>query len=494
MDRKTFWYGQMVDADSASRGINLAFDDVENAINCLVTDFGRDGIISGFVITEQAAPDMTVLLPPGIGFDHDGQNINDTGSNTVDLSGVSLPSAGNYKWVTIFLEHVRVQTIPWTDDSGVAGFWKNDNALSTRFVVGAEGGPTPGDAPKPSLHPNDVLAADVLMYNGMTIIVDADIDTDRMEMVGSPASLVSVDTAGWTKLSVASNNAQEVFGDIENRILNADPSDGDIDQDILPKTDQTESLGSSGQRWNARLWTAYAKSLLPDASGGTIGDGSDQFDAHLNDLTVYSSVLVDTGATVNQGTVGDPFNIITANKTQSPIADTGGPDGAVGGFVFSNNQTVGRYVPIMNALPQTQVSNPWSWAANYTFVDATARDMWYANNITDERYLDLWLPLPNGCTLNTVAIYWAQASGTVNFSVELRKHASNGTSSLISSGVIDSVGSWQTETLSPSHTVDITNGAYFLRFENQVSTLYSFGIGSVYIEYIIKDVGRCPGL
>ena len=195
MKRHNYYFRQKVTEAELDQG----FDYAEDADHKIVSDIGMVGINYGFGVAEHSPTlNLTVDVDgPGCAYDATGQRISFAALQNCDVSQDSggSPTAvvtpGNTKWVSVFIKFKRVDSDPRTDGYGGTVYFTRDE--SWEFVVrqGAEGNPTP--AP-PSLESDAILLADILMYHGMTQVVDADIYETRrqaavvVEMTGTYAT------------------------------------------------------------------------------------------------------------------------------------------------------------------------------------------------------------------------------------------------------------------------------------------------------------------
>ena len=274
MDRKEFWYGQVVDDDGAQNGLNVALDDVENGLDNNVVDRGRWGKYDGLLPTQHSpTADMTVDVSSGVAYDKDGKRCNVPASQNVDFSGVTLPAAGKEKWVSLQLAHDIVQSDPWIDDLAVPGYWSHADSFEFVLVEGVEATPP---ATKPALHASNILICDVKLVNAQTQILNADIDTDRCECaVINSGGEITRDLTPAQDDYYALGTASRYFTTAYIKTLNIT----ELGNDLLPSVDNTYDLGSASKRWaelhsvstvDTKLngtTTTLATDLVPETDG-----------------------------------------------------------------------------------------------------------------------------------------------------------------------------------------------------------------------------------
>lgn len=218
MDTREYQKGLIVEDDDHLNEQLGPGGTVETAVDNLQVDFETDGIISGLTPTQHAGtPDMTVDVSTGVAYDGEGKRCKVSAGQVVDLSGVTLPGSGNEKYVAILIENTVSNAEAWVDDEGVSGYWEHNDSFTISLTEGAEA--ATGTATPPSLHATKRLICDVLLYNGMTQILNADIDTDRREESVWPADRTSVDASGWSVLDTASTTVQEALDDVDAKII-----------------------------------------------------------------------------------------------------------------------------------------------------------------------------------------------------------------------------------------------------------------------------------
>ena len=126
-DRTDFHFRQKV----TEAELDLAFELLEKADRNLAADIGVYGIISGAEPTPHSpVPDLTIdLTAPGRAYDNLGQRIffgtGQVVDCAVDFAGIptEVPSAGQERWLGIFLKFDRLLSDPRTDGNSQQVFF-----------------------------------------------------------------------------------------------------------------------------------------------------------------------------------------------------------------------------------------------------------------------------------------------------------------------------------------------------------------------------------
>lgn len=175
MNRKTFWYGQLVDQ---VHHLNPFGDYMEAAERAMHSDNLPSGVASGLAVAQQVSPDLTVVVDSGVARDATGQRIYVPSPQTVSLALDSLGSTtavttvGNSRIISVYAKFKRNNQTPYTDLNSATGY--EDNLESFEFVVRVG---TEGTSPTaPALDNSMVLLADITRAYGATTITTADID------------------------------------------------------------------------------------------------------------------------------------------------------------------------------------------------------------------------------------------------------------------------------------------------------------------------------
>lgn len=179
-NRRDFYYRQKV----TEAELDAAFDELEAADRAILSDLSLYGVAIGMEVSEALVPNMTVVVAgPGAAYDQAGQRIEFSADQTVncavdeDSISTAVVTPGNEKIVSIFLEFTRQLSDPRVDGNGDTVYHVRDEYFRINVVQGAEGAsPT-----APALRSDQILLADVALYEGMTEILDADISTARRE-------------------------------------------------------------------------------------------------------------------------------------------------------------------------------------------------------------------------------------------------------------------------------------------------------------------------
>jgi hypothetical protein len=217
-DRLDYYFRQKV----TEAELDLGFQLLERADRNLAADIGVYGIISGAAPTSHSpVPDLTIdLTAPGRAYDNLGQRIffgtGQTVDCAVDFAGIptEVPSAGQERWLGIFLKFDRLLSDPRTDGNSQQVFFRRDE--SYRIVVRqAPPGPI-GSAAKVALQPDELLICDVLRRNGQTQIIGSDLDTSRRQaFIFAQGDAVQIVSGTWTTLEPAVDTVQSALDEVD---------------------------------------------------------------------------------------------------------------------------------------------------------------------------------------------------------------------------------------------------------------------------------------
>ena len=217
-DRLDYYFRQKV----TEAELDLAFERVEKADRNLAADIGVYGIISGAAPTPHSpVPDLTIdLTAPGRAYDNLGQRIffgtGQTVDCAVDFAGIptEVPSAGQERWLGIFVKFDRLLSDPRTDGNSQQVFFRRDETFE---IVVRQAPPGPiGSAAKVALQPDELLICDVRRGNGQTQILAPDIDTARRQaFIFAQGDAVQIVSGTWTTLQPAVDTVQSSFDEVD---------------------------------------------------------------------------------------------------------------------------------------------------------------------------------------------------------------------------------------------------------------------------------------
>lgn len=217
-DRLDYYFRQKV----TEAELDLAFELLEKADRNLAADIGVYGIISGAEPTPHTpVPNLTIdLTAPGRAYDNLGQRIffgtGQTVDCAVDFAGIptEVPSAGQERWLGVFLKFERLLSDPRTDGNSQQVFFRRDESFE---IVVRQAPPGPiGSAAKVPLQPDELLICDVLRGNGQTQILAPDIDTSRRQaFIFAQGDAVQVVSGGWSTLQPAVDTVQSTLDEID---------------------------------------------------------------------------------------------------------------------------------------------------------------------------------------------------------------------------------------------------------------------------------------
>jgi hypothetical protein len=202
--------------------LDLGFELLEQADRNLAADIGLHGVVSGAVPSPHSpVADLSIdLTAPGRAYDHLGQRIffgtGQTVDCSVDLSGIptEVGSAGNERWMGVFLRFRRLLSDVRTDGNSQQVYFRRDESFDV-VVRQAAQGPI-GSAQKPALVEDELLVCDVLRRAGQTQILASDIDTSRRQaFIFAQANSIALEIARWSVLRPAAATAQAALDETD---------------------------------------------------------------------------------------------------------------------------------------------------------------------------------------------------------------------------------------------------------------------------------------
>ncbi|HJL14129.1 MAG TPA: hypothetical protein RMH99_00665 [Sandaracinaceae bacterium LLY-WYZ-13_1] len=217
-DRTDFHFRQRV----TEAELDLAFEQLERADRDLAADIGVRGIIAGAVPAPHSpVADLTIdLTAPARAYDRLGQRIFFGSGQRVDCSvdhaglPTEVPTAGEERWLGVFLRFERQLSDPRTDGNSREVFFRRDEAFE--LVVRQGPAAAAGSASRVALQPDELLVCEVLRRNGQTQILATDIATSRREaFVFASGDAVEVLTGTWRTLAPAVGTVQASFDEVD---------------------------------------------------------------------------------------------------------------------------------------------------------------------------------------------------------------------------------------------------------------------------------------
>lgn len=217
-DRLDFYFRQRV----TEAELDLAFEQLERADRDLAADIGLRGVVTGAAaVPHSPLPDLTIdLVAPARAYDQAGQRIAFGVDQSVDCSidhvglPTEVPTAGQERWLGVFLRFERLLSDERTDGNSRRVFFRRDES----FVIVVRQGPAApaGSAAPVALRPDELLVCDVLRREGQTQILAADIDSSRREaFVFASGDAVQVRSGLWRTLVPVLNTAQAAFDEVD---------------------------------------------------------------------------------------------------------------------------------------------------------------------------------------------------------------------------------------------------------------------------------------
>jgi hypothetical protein len=179
MNRLDYYYRQKV----TEAELDLGFQYVEDAFSTAMWathGYGRRGVVAGFQVEEQAVPDMTVSVGPGLAVDTAGRVLSWlTSAHTLDCSvdynsvSTAVSIAGQEKYLAVYILADRALFDPRTDGNSNTVYFERAEAIEYRLVQGTQA--AIGTAPEPADVPSGVRVALIHLVFGQGTITNSDI-------------------------------------------------------------------------------------------------------------------------------------------------------------------------------------------------------------------------------------------------------------------------------------------------------------------------------
>jgi hypothetical protein len=142
-----------------------AITNIDNNLAIRLSDILTEGILTGGSITENSTPDLNVIIESLTGYNSVGARIKLDSSKTVDLSSYLPTTAGNEKYISVYINVIDLET-------------------NTEINVVEGTSASAGSATKPSVDSNQgVLLADILLTEGQTTILNDNIEVARKQKI-----------------------------------------------------------------------------------------------------------------------------------------------------------------------------------------------------------------------------------------------------------------------------------------------------------------------
>ena len=197
-NRLDYFFRQKVTEAELDEGFNK----LELADRKLMSDQGLVGIFSGAIVTEKAGtPDLSVdVSGPAVVYNQQGERTSFSPLQNLDVSldenavSTTVAAGGNEKTLSVFVEFDRLLSDSRLDGNNNPVFFKRDESFKLNVAQSAEA--ALGTSVPPALRADQILLADILLINGQTSVLNADINsfaTNRREdafvLAGSPKSV-----------------------------------------------------------------------------------------------------------------------------------------------------------------------------------------------------------------------------------------------------------------------------------------------------------------
>jgi len=177
MDSLNFYYLQRV----LESELDLVETNTSTALKKARQDLGIVGMHDGGVVTQNAPPDLSVLVSgPALGTDPDGERLYWAAAQTVDCTQdhlgapTTVVGAGNERWISVIAEYDQTLALPVTDGNGVTVYTRVYDSFNLYVTMATE--QAFGANVKPALPSDGVLLADIRLVFGGVQILAADIN------------------------------------------------------------------------------------------------------------------------------------------------------------------------------------------------------------------------------------------------------------------------------------------------------------------------------
>lgn len=297
MNRKDFYFEQLV----TQADLDEAFDYAENADHFLQQDNGYIGIVSGLEVTEEATPDLTVDIAPGVAYDQDGQRTSVSAVQNLDCSqdsnaaSTAVSGGGNEKWISIFIAFDRALSDPRVDGNGNPLQYERTEAFQFIVDQGAEAA-----AGTPAVYTSG-NTENYTLANGQTLFLVVD---------GTPAQTITFVTGDFVDIGNAT--AAEVASVIQTNGV------GVTAANVGGAVVITSAMTGPGASVRITGGTAAAQFSWPTAAA--VGAGGPSRPALRADAILLADVLFRFGGTTiidapDDGTSQHVLDLVTRRET-----------------------------------------------------------------------------------------------------------------------------------------------------------------------------------
>ena len=217
-DRVDFYFRQRV----TEAELDLACELLEQADRDLASDVGLFGIVTGAIPAKhQPVPDLSVdLSSPTRAYDRLGRRVafgtDQTVDCSVDLVGIptSVNSAGNERWLGVFLRFERQLSDPRTDGNAQQVYFRRDESFE--LVVRQAPEAPIGSASKVALQQDELLVCDLRLVHGQAQILDEDLELSRRQaFIFAEADSIAVVRGAWSTLQPLLGTVQSSLDEVD---------------------------------------------------------------------------------------------------------------------------------------------------------------------------------------------------------------------------------------------------------------------------------------
>jgi hypothetical protein len=192
VDKIQFVRGMFPD-DTHLNGVQNAAEEADKRLALAVAG---QGIVAGFDLSISG---NIATVSPGLGFDGLGRAVHSNDPVALDLSTITRPSSGQYKWVTIYAAFSRKKYGDVYDDNNQRHDLYQDESVTLGLVQGAVG--SQSGAERPSVGTN-ILVADLLV-DAITPYASITPSLTRRSKIATLLSLKTRDSVARVSIDVA---------------------------------------------------------------------------------------------------------------------------------------------------------------------------------------------------------------------------------------------------------------------------------------------------
>lgn len=202
MDKQNFYRRQKL----LAANLNPLQVTVENTIDRVMADFISPGWTSAVnVVQKSPTPDMSVSIAsaPHVGINSSGKRISIQTNPNIPITGITLPTAGNQKYITVLCNYVVAESGPVvTPLDGTINYNQSESYVFTLIqgTAASTGTAVPANDPADGR----LIVCDILLSEGTTQIINGIISTARQSLAA-----ISTKANGFNSASLIWNRGAQ---------------------------------------------------------------------------------------------------------------------------------------------------------------------------------------------------------------------------------------------------------------------------------------------